>query len=142
MKTLAAIFVSIIALSAFACDATKAISGPPNTLVLTLQPGVPHVETWDFTDCGFGITSDSFYVTKPRTQSGLKTLPASTPLTVTLHDLTTDTYYSGGFIFYGINNFQSVCGHVLEMTLTLSASAHKDLKVEITQVANWGGACE
>ncbi len=143
MKTLAIAILTMFSISALSCDATKAISGSPNSLVVSLQPGVTHVETWDFSDCGFGITSDSFSVTKPRAKNGtLSTLSPSTPLVVTIHDLTTGDIYSGSFVYFGINNYASVCGHVLEITLTLDSSAHKPLDVEITQTANWGGACQ
>ncbi len=140
-------FLAILLVSsvASACDSTKAVAGLPG-LGVTLHPGVPHIETWDFSDCGFGITSDSFYVTKPRTKNGFQnSLPNGTPISLTLHDLTTGEYYTqqdGGFSFYCINDCASVCGHVIELTITLSASAHKNLDVEITQVATWGGPCQ
>ncbi len=143
MKILSIITLLILSIPAFSCDFNKASSGSPNPIVITLQPGVPHVETWDFSDCGFGITSDSFSVMKPRTKSGaLNTLPPGTPLTVTIHDLTDDTYYTDSFVYFGINNYASVCGHIVEITLTLSTSAHKNLDIEITQSANWGGPCQ
>ncbi len=131
---------AFVGLSSLACDATKATEG---SIDLTLQPGVPHIETWDFSDCGFGITSDSFFITKPRNKNGLQqNLPAGTPLTVTIYDLTADVTYGPSFSFFCLNDCNSVCGHVLQMTLTLSASAHKSLDVEITQIANWGGPCQ
>lgn len=140
IKSVVISIVCFLALSSFACDATKALEG---SIDITLQPGVPHIETWDFTDCGFGITSDSFYVTKPRNHNGTQQdLPPGTPLTVTIYDVTADVTYGPAFSFFCLNACNSVCGHILQMTLTLSANAHKSLDVEITQVANWGGLCQ
>lgn len=145
MKTAFAVILSLaLILTASACDASKAISGSLAPLVVTLQPGVSHTETWDFSDCGFGITSDSFYVTQPRAKNGTqKPLPTNTALVVTVYDVTTAQFYTvTDFIALGINNYQSVCGHVIQMTLTLSSTARKSLDVEITQTANWAGPCQ
>lgn len=141
MKTLLSIIASLSVLtSALACDAAKGIWGGAQTILLTLEPGVPQFVTWDYSDCWFGITYDSFYVTQPMDKKGFwANLPPSTPLTVTLHDVTTGVDYPS---LFGINGNQSVCGHVLEMTLTLAATAHKPVDVQVQQSANWGGPCQ
>ena len=139
-KLTAFLFTALLSLSALACDSNKGLNG----IDLTLQPGVPQVITWDFSDCWFGITSDQIFVTKPRANNGAqRDLSPSTPLTAHLVDLTTGVDYgteTSGWMFYCVNACQSVCGHVLQLTLTNTGS--KAITVEVNQLANWGGPCQ
>lgn len=135
MKTLFTVFVACFWLNAMACDGSK------SDLTVTLYPGVPQTITWDFSDCWFGITCDKFLVIG----ANRKALSGGIPLTVTLFDATTGVYYqpdSSGYVFYDINNCQSVCGHIIQITLTLSTKAKKPLGVEILQLADLGGPCQ
>ena len=134
MKTLISILAFSLCAPLFACDASKGLATGPG-FNITLQPGVAHVEIWDFSDCNFPIQNESFFITKPRNKSGAQqNLPPNTPLTVTLIDLTTGEVITD---FNCIESCGYVNGRVFQMTLTLDASAHKPLDVSITQTACW-----
>ena len=110
-----------------ACDANKAVGVPLN---LTVRPNSTHTETWDFSQCYFGIRNDSFYLD----------FKATKDLEVRLFDATTGIEYAGaqnqrGIVFYCINDCESVSGHVLCMTFT--NSGRKTVAVEIQQAVCW-----
>lgn len=59
------------------CD-VKGFASGINRLIITLKPGVPHVENFDYQDCEGWINNRIFaaYVSKPRTSSGVKAVRA------------------------------------------------------------------
>lgn len=108
-------------------------------IILQLEPGVPQSFTWDFTGCTFGINAFTIYATKPRDSHGVqRELSPGTPLTMSLVNLTTETMAET------VDPFVRYLGNVslsqVQVTLLLSPSAKKDLPVEITYSANFGGA--
>lgn len=135
MKHKLAVFI----LSAFCVLSTFACSGP-NTAPLTLQPGVPQTVYWDFTDCTFGITYFTIYVTQPLdSQGNTKPLPSNTPLVVDAVNLTTSevAIRENPFIVSFFSSNES--GGLIQLTLTLSPKAKKSLSVQVSTSGNYGG---
>lgn len=136
------------ALAAFICvqsafavegcdDLSKGKAGFP--LQLTLQPGQTIKVQWDFTNCWVGIQNFALYANPPRactscTQYEFKN---NIPLTMSAKNLTTgeDAMDYGKFS----KSFQYADHSVIEVTLTLGASARKPLAADIQWTAGLGG---
>lgn len=120
MKAL--LLLLLATLTASACD-TKGVGIPIN---MTVQPGATHTETFDYSDCNFGIRNNSYFVN----------YKAPKGVTVSLFDATTGANYGGaqvqgGTVFYLVNNGESMAGHVLQ--LTIGNGTRKSLSVTIQQ---------
>jgi hypothetical protein len=116
------------------CDISKGNAGGLNPILLTLQPNVATVWTWDFTECNTPIMSFVAYVTKPRTKSGQHSLPANTPLQLTGTDVTTGQTYPGGGFIVDFSQPGSVGGHVIRLDLLHTGNHPLDVEISYSAV--------
>lgn len=134
----AALFCAPSAFAAVGCDdLSKGQTGAP--IQMTLQPGQTVKVQWDFSICDVGIQNFNIYANPPRscascTQYEFKN---NIPLTMSAKNLTTgeDAINYGKYSRY----FQYADHSVIEVTVTLGATARKPVAVDLQWTAGLGG---
>jgi len=130
IKTISASLLLFCSTIAYSCD----YPGLEN--VYTLQPGQTQTVQWNFTDCWYGITSFTIYVTQPRNKNGYAAaLPPNTPLTMTVVNVTTKETYVGSSHVVAFSD--NCCGDLIVLNLTNTGK--KPLSVLVSTSANLGG---
>ena len=91
---------------------------------VVVAPGGSHIETYDYSDCQYGIRNNSYFVNYKG------------KATVSLFDVTTGVNYDGskvqgGTVFYLVNGGESMAGHVLQLSIV--NGTRRNMNVEIQQ---------
>jgi hypothetical protein len=116
------------------CDISKGSASGLNPILITLQPNVPAVWTWDFSDCNTPIWNFVAAVTKPRNQQGAqRSLPPNTPLQLTGKNVTSGQDYPDGNFIVDFTQPGSVGGQVIQLNLLYTG--HNPLDIEISYSA-------